>query len=115
MTTQQDLSFFRGETWTVDCEVNGPEDADLDLSGAALEFRISSQTATLLTLTDADGIEITDAATGTCQVNVGPGDQAAIAPGGIYFYEFRVTDADGGVSVQARGRFIVLKSLFVTT
>lgn len=115
MSTTKDISFFLGETWTIAATLNDATGTAIDLTGGHVAFRLAYNGATVLTLTNTDGIEVTNAAAGQCTISVDPSQQTDFVAGRRYAYEVWAQTADGGVSVQCIGGFLVKASLFERT
>lgn len=114
MSTIQDFEFHKGEDWIVAFEINDGLGEDIDISGATINFRVSTLAGTtLMTRTEADGFSIESGATGLCTLRVTSAHQTT---GGItastrYQWELRVTTQGGLITVQGRGHLNVLPSL----
>ena len=117
MSVQQDLEFYLGENWIVDFEVNDGNDANIDITGATLQWRLSTLPGTtVMTRTVGDGLTITAGTTGLCTLSVTALHQNT---GGVlsrtnYQWEFRVTTTLGTISVQAGGALYVHPSLLAS-
>jgi hypothetical protein len=114
MSLPFDLEFHLGEHWNVAFQVNDGNNADIDITSATLQWRLSTLSGTtVMTRTVSDGLTITTAATGLCSLSVTPTMQTtASVAAGRYKWEFRVTTTGGTITVQARGNLNVLPSLF---
>lgn len=116
MSVLQDLEFHLGENWIVDFEVNDGDDANIDITGATLEWRLALDGGTVMTRTVGNGLTITAGPTGLCTLSVTPSHQisGAVQSRTSYQWEFRVTTALGTVSVQALGALYVRPSLLAS-
>lgn len=105
--------FHAGETMTIEITCLDATGAPLDLTGAAIVFRLASRTARLLDAALGSGVTIVDATAGQCRVVITPSMQtaASVTPGD-HLYELRVTQPGGVVSIQAEGVFPIADSLF---
>jgi hypothetical protein len=114
-STKRDLEFTFGEHWRVDFEVKDGDGSIVNLTGATIQWRLVDKLgATAMTRAVGDGITITGATTGLCNLSVTPAHQttAAIVEEGNYAYEFRVTQSGGIVSTNASGALVVRPSVF---
>lgn len=114
------LEVTRGESASLDLYFTAP-DADgvqvaLDLTGAALHFRVKSrtgdanETGRIVKSSPASGIVLaaqTDPTLGHATLSLVPGDTAAMVPG-LYVYEVRIVQASGFTRTAARGTFRLL-------
>ena len=104
-----DFVLFAGSTWQFDAALHDANCAALDLSGAAIEWRLydSGGTPRITAATPpGTGITITDAVGGLCKITVAPAQTAPLAAGN-YSDEIRCTLATGFISVQSIGRITV--------
>lgn len=114
-STQRDLQFTFGEHWRVDFEVKDGDGSVVNLTGATIQWRLVTPTGTTaMTRSVGDGLTVTNATSGFCNLSVTPAHQttASIAEEGNYSYEFRVTTSGGTVSTNARGALTVLPTVF---
>jgi len=115
----QDMEFVYGENWQVAFTAVDGQGTTLDITGATIQFRVSTVAATPVTVatrTVGDGITITGAAAGTFSLNMTFAQQStnnptAIVEGTRYLYNTRVTTSGGTVYDQARGHLAVATSL----
>lgn len=106
-------ALFAGDTWFIAGTLHDETNAILDLSAAAVQWRLKDQTGNyVLDLSIGNGIAIVDAAAGTVKITVTP-QQSALPPG-VYFDQCRVTLADGSVSTQWTATITVKQSFFVS-
>lgn len=108
MASSAEGLFYIGETWRIVGDVRDVNDEVLDLTGATVEFRMSSRGA------DYDfSPTISDAENGVWQLIVTPAQQTAanIVPD-EYSFEVRVTWPSGLVSTQVIGNINIAHSLF---
>lgn len=114
MANQINLEFQLGETWILDFNFNDEADADLDLSGAVIDFIMSLGDVEVFTMSSSDspsGIAIDCPTIGLGSIIITPSDQVNFTPN-IYNYEIQATLADQSVSTQIFGSITVLASLF---
>lgn len=92
---------------------------DADNGGAALNLTTLDVTFAMaadvrgapdVTKTEGDGITITDAAGGLCEVELLTADTSSLAPG-RYYWELEVTDASSQSTVVATGAFKVAQNI----
>ena len=115
MATSYNMSFYKGETWKIRVILHDASRAALNLTSGVVEFRLSDETGQrdIMTLsTDDDTIEVVNASSGTCDIQVNANAQANIVSNASYRYEVRATDSDGVVGVQIIGKIAVKNSLF---
>ena len=116
MSTHINLSgdvFHVGETITIDVTCLDAAGAPLDLTAAAITFRLASRSARLIDAVLGNGVSITDASAGKCRVVITPAMQtSAQMPPGDHLYELKVTLPGGIVTIQAEGVFPIADSLF---
>lgn len=110
MSTKKDLSFHLGETWGVDVQCFDQAGVAIDLTGAAVTWRVASKTAKIMDRTVGDGIVVTTPASGLCKIDVTPAMQTSVVAG-EYRHELWVVLASGAVSVQVHGQLTVAPSL----
>jgi len=113
MSVILDMEFHLGEHWNISYEVNDGSNDDIDISGATLEWKLSTLAGVaVLTAGVGTGITIVDGATGSCLVSITPTAQTnASVAAGRYKYQFKVTTGGGTVTIQARGHLNVVPSL----
>ncbi len=114
MSVTQELDFHLGENWIVDFTVADNAGVAIDITGATLQFRVSSIAgSTVMTRAVSDGITVTSGSAGECRLNVTPAHQtsASITSATRYLWEFRAQTASL-TTVQAVGHINVKTSLF---
>lgn len=113
MSVKKNIEFHIGETWVILFTLHNADGSAMDLTGAAVKFRIGSNPG-LLTKTIGAGITITNLVGGAGTVTITPADQvaAALVKGKTYPYELRA-ELGAFISVQAIGDLTTLPSLFV--
>lgn len=107
------LSFYCGDTWEIAGTLTDASGAPLDLTGAALQWKLDDPTGAInaLTLALGSGITITGLATaGTVLIEPTAVQTAALAAG-VYRDQVRVTLADGTVTTQWVGSITALAPL----
>ena len=108
-----DGGFHIGESVTLDFTCLDADGAPIDLTGAAIVFRLASRSAFLLDATLALGVVLIDPAAGKCRVILSPAMQAAAGvPPGDHQYELKISTSAGAVSIQAEGALTLADSLF---
>lgn len=118
MANQINLQFMLGEHWVIDFELNDETNADIDLTGATVEFTMfdmnENEIFTLSTADDPSAITIDSPPIGTGSIVITPIMQlqnANLTPD-VFNYEIQATLADQRVTTQIFGRITALASLF---
>lgn len=108
-----DLTFRYGDDWKIDWECTDGDGDVINLTGATLEFKMAYGNTTTMTRTNGDGVAITSATGGQCQLVVTPAHQvsASITEGRTYKWQFKVTESGGAVTTQGYGNLTVAESL----
>lgn len=114
MSTRTNIdTFHAGETWIIDVTCRDAAGAPINLTGAQIAWRLKRGGQVALDVTLGTGITVVSAAAGTISIRVTPAMQtAANITAQHYSHELRITTADGTVSTQTRGAFLVQPSLF---
>lgn len=107
--THTTFLLYAGDTWIIDAALHDTAGAALDLTGAAVDWRLRAGTAVKAALNLEDGITITDAAKGLCRITL-PAARSVTLAEGNYRDETQVTLADGTVCTQAVGAIVVVKA-----
>ena len=115
MSVRTDIQqFHAGETWVIDVSCRDAAGAPINLTGAQIAWRLKRGGQTAFDATVGSGITVVSAAAGTISIRVTPSMQdAANLVARTYRHELRITTADGTVSTQTQGAFVVLPSLFI--
>ena len=117
MSTLADVEFYLGENWIIDFQVNDGDDANIDITGGTLQWRLADTAGdTVMTRAVGDGMTITSGPLGLCTLSVTPLHQsgAVVQSRTSYQWEFRATTALGTVTVQAGGALYVHPSLLAS-
>lgn len=104
--------FFQGTHKRLHFTLTDQDGAALDITDVTLSWQVSASAAGTVLLsktTGGGGITITDAAAGQFRVALAPADTAALA--GVYYWECRLTDLSGNVSVVAWGYLTIRTAL----
>jgi len=114
MAAIADVSFRVGETWRLDPTMHDSCGAVLDISAAAVKWRLALNGVTLIQLTIGAGIVLVgDGTTGECTITLTPAQQASLnIVAGFYQHECQVVLADGTVTDQFYGYLQATPSLF---
>jgi len=112
MAEQTNLEYWLGETWEIDFSLNDAADADLDLNGALVKFRLSKDGVLVLELTtDGGDIVVESPPSGNGTILVEPSAQTSLFAA-VYSYEVRAVLADSRVTTQVFGSLTVRGTLF---
>lgn len=113
MTRNQDIpssfgdDFISGDSAIINVTIGDGSGSSKDLSGSSVTFRLSVNRGgtILIEKTEADDINIVDAANGELEIVFEPSDTADLGTpnGRTYIYEIEVTDSSGTVSTVTIG------------
>lgn len=115
MSACDSIELHVGESWLITFLSRAFDNTVLPMPiGSSVEFRLSDQAGTALSVSTDNAITITDRNAGAGTILITPEMQttANITPRKSYKFELRV-ETPSVVSVQAEGKFTVLPSLFV--
>lgn len=98
LTMRRTFDMLRGTTFRFDGVARKRDGAIVNLTGATLAWRMGAadKRATSFTLTEADGLTVTNAANGEYEIHIAPTRTATLNPG-IYSHQFEVTEAAGDI------------------
>lgn len=110
-----DFSMIRGDTKTLTVTLTNSNGSPLDLTDKTLTFTATRWGySTGIVKTEGDGIEVTSALDGICEITIDPADTADLEPdywGGYsllsYTWDFQVENEAGEVRTPLRGRLKV--------
>jgi hypothetical protein len=107
------LTFVRGETWTIRAALNDEDGEPLDLQGATVKWRLAPSTGgTPVEFVSPTHIAIAAPTTsGIAVMTITPAHQTSLVPG-FYEHECRVEMPDGRILTQYAGRLTLRRSLF---
>lgn len=110
------FEMFSGDTMRVNFTITDASTGSaLDLTGATVRWQMSKAKAIgfsatpIITKTEGNGLEITDAFGGLILVNLDPEDTEGRS--GNFYHELECIDIDGDVSTAYTGTFIINKAL----
>lgn len=108
MTEQQNIRIHGGDDETLQVTVKDEDGNEKDLTGASLKYAIAPGRGLepFFTLTDADGINVTDAANGVVRIDIPSSDTDGIV--GTYYHELEVTDQNGVTKTVLEGQAKVI-------
>lgn len=106
----QDITVRLGETWAIACSFHDASGAPLDMTNGHVAIRVRDTLGNSFDYSDSGGFTFNDTSSGTWKVE--KAQQTGYTPAARYTYEIQVTTANGLVSDQAFGRFVVDGSLF---
>lgn len=92
-----------------------PSNTPLDIQDTTIRWQASKGTLArfsvipVLTKTIGDGLEVTDAFSGTLTVELLPGDTETLK--GTFYHELEITDASGDVSTAFVGEMVIKPNL----
>lgn len=110
MATNQDVTFNLGEDWLLAVTVRDNAGSVIQDALNAAKFSVGKLgAAPLLSLTLGSGVEALGTP-GVYQVIVPPASQDAFSSG-VYQYEFWATLNDGTITLQNKGRLVLLGTL----
>lgn len=114
MSNYFDFPFHIGENWKLVITARDGDGDVIDLTGATIQFRVASSSASLITATNGSGVTVSSPETsGVFTVDITPTMQTnASISIGDYRYECRITTAASLKTVQLRGNISVLPSLY---
>lgn len=104
MMEDQDATFVQGDTQIFVVSVVDGDGVAVDLTNAAIEYRIGNGDTTL-TKTPADDITVTDAVGGAFEVLLTATETADLERG--YRHAVEITDSNGDVSTVLTGSVLV--------
>lgn len=112
MATLADEEVRLGEDWVFSLQCRDGAGEILDLTGAAVKWRITDGDTIIIDAAIGTGLTVPTPANGLVYFRVTPAQQSAFVGGRGYDHEAQVVMADGSKSDQAYGIILVHGSLF---
>jgi hypothetical protein len=107
--THADFLLYAGDRWQFDAALHDAAGDPLNLTDAAVEWRLHAGGIIFARRTLDDGISLINAVGGLCRIVMTPAQTTALASG-TYYDDIRATLPGDFVSTQAVGRIIVLRA-----
>lgn len=118
MAQKYDIDGYQaGDTLTLKYTVTNSDDTAMNLTGASLKFAVATVNpdgelgSALAEKTIGDGITVTDAPNGLCEVEIEDGD---ITAGGTYRHELEVTTSDSKSYTVAYGSIRAKQAIYTS-
>lgn len=102
--SQYDARFVQGDTQYFDVSVVDGDDESVDLTDASIEYQLTNDDITI-TKTVGDGITVTDAVAGECEIVLAPSDTSTLSR--LCSHSIEITDSNGDVSTVLDGTVYV--------
>jgi hypothetical protein len=114
MSSIVNVTFKRGENWTIDATMHDSAGNVLNLAGTTVKWRLALNGTLVTELSIGNGITLVNGGMlGECLITLTPAQQTSLSIlQGLYRHEAQVILADGTISDQFEGYVQVIGSLF---